>query len=41
MFVERIEGSYTGVVGLPLFETAALLREFGIEGWQREPGEGA
>jgi hypothetical protein len=24
-----------------LFETAALLREFGIEGWQREPGEGA
>ncbi len=41
VFVERIEGSYTGVVGLPLFETAALLREFGIEGWQREPGEGA
>ncbi len=33
-FVERIEGSYTGVVGLPLFETAALLRDFGIEGWQ-------
>ena len=26
-FVERIEGSYTGVMGLPLFETAALLRE--------------
>lgn len=37
-FVERIEGSYTGVVGLPLFETAALLRDFGIEGWQRESG---
>jgi septum formation protein len=37
VFVERIEGSYTGVVGLPLFETAALLREFGIEGWQRTP----
>lgn len=34
-FVERIEGSYTGVVGLPLFETAELLRGFGIEGWQR------
>ena len=29
-FVQRLEGSYTGVVGLPLFETAALLREFGI-----------
>ena len=28
-FVERIEGSYTGVMGLPLFETAALLREMG------------
>jgi len=34
-FVERIEGSYTAVVGLPVCETAALLREFGIEGWQR------
>ena len=29
-FVERIEGSYTGVMGLPLFETAALLRAFGL-----------
>ena len=29
-FVERLEGSYTGVMGLPLFETAALLRQFGI-----------
>ena len=29
-FVERLEGSYTGVVGLPLFETARLLRDFGI-----------
>lgn len=37
-FVERIEGSYTGVVGLPLRETAALLREAGIEGWQRGYG---
>ena len=27
LFVERIEGSYSGVVGLPVFETAALLRE--------------
>jgi nucleoside triphosphate pyrophosphatase len=29
-FVERLEGSYTGVMGLPLFETANLLRQFGI-----------
>jgi septum formation protein len=29
-FVERIEGSYSGVMGLPLFETANLLRSFGI-----------
>ena len=26
-FVARLEGSYTGVVGLPLFETQELLRE--------------
>jgi septum formation protein len=29
-FVERIEGSYSGVVGLPLYETAELLRKFAI-----------
>ena len=29
-FVERLEGSYSGVMGLPLFETAELLREFGV-----------
>jgi len=29
-FVAYIAGSYTGVMGLPLFETAALLREAGI-----------
>jgi len=29
-FVSSIEGSYTGVVGLPLFETAELLSEAGI-----------
>lgn len=33
MFVERIEGSYSGVVGLPLFETAELLRRQGISLW--------
>ena len=29
-FVERLEGSYTGVMGLPLYETANLLRLFGV-----------
>ena len=28
--IERIAGSYTGIMGLPLFETAALLRELGV-----------
>lgn len=30
VFVERIEGSYTGVMGLPVHETALLLAEFGF-----------
>jgi septum formation protein len=30
--VERVEGSYTNVVGLPLTETLSLLRRFGIAG---------
>lgn len=29
-FIARIDGSYTGVMGLPLFETANLLRAAGI-----------
>ncbi|MCC6202001.1 MAG: septum formation inhibitor Maf [Gammaproteobacteria bacterium] len=29
-FVIRIEGSYSGVMGLPLFETAELLRRAGL-----------
>ncbi len=29
MFVEQIHGSHSGIVGLPLCETALLLREFG------------
>lgn len=31
VFVERLEGSWSGVVGLPVFETARMLREMGIE----------
>ncbi|MHB1590252.1 MAG: Maf family protein [Sulfuricella sp.] len=30
-FIEKIEGSYSGVMGLPLYETAELLARFGIE----------
>jgi septum formation protein len=30
MFVESLEGSYSGVMGLPLFETAALLGKAGV-----------
>lgn len=30
-FVTRLEGSYSGVVGLPLYETAELLRDCGID----------
>jgi len=31
IFVERLEGSYSGVMGLPLHETARLLQDFGIQ----------
>lgn len=34
-FVERIDGSYTAVVGLPLYETLALLRAAGVTAWGR------
>ncbi|EJO94451.1 Maf-like protein [Ectopseudomonas mendocina DLHK] len=34
VFVSRIEGSYSAVVGLPLCETAQLLADFGIPCWQ-------
>lgn len=30
VFVERLRGSYSGVMGLPLFETAELLRRAGM-----------
>ncbi|HTN49203.1 MAG TPA: Maf family protein [Burkholderiaceae bacterium] len=31
VFIERIEGSYSGVMGLPLYETAQLLAKAGIK----------
>lgn len=30
-FITRIDGSYSGIMGLPLAETAELLREFDVE----------
>jgi septum formation protein len=30
-FITRLAGSYSGVMGLPLHETAILLRQFGLE----------
>ena len=34
VFVERLSGSYSGVVGLPLAETRALLESFDIGYWR-------
>jgi septum formation protein len=28
--IEQIKGSYSGIMGLPLFETASLLRAVGV-----------
>ena len=35
LFVERIQGSYSAVMGLPLYETGALLRAAGIDALQQ------
>lgn len=33
VFVEHLAGSHSAVMGLPLFETAALLRQYGLPVW--------
>ena len=33
VFVESVQGSYSGVVGLPLADTAVLLRRCGLPAW--------
>lgn len=38
VFIESLEGSYSGVMGLPLFETAELLARAGIETWTHKHG---
>jgi septum formation protein len=35
MFVEHLSGSYSGVVGLPLYETAQLLEAAGLLCWRQ------
>lgn len=37
MFIEHLSGSYSSVVGLPLFETAALLERCGVALWTSAP----
>ena len=34
VFIDEIKGSYTGVVGLPLSETAELLKAFSVPVWR-------
>ena len=34
VFIDEIKGSYTGVVGLPLSETAELLKAFNVPVWR-------
>ena len=36
VFVADLKGSYSGVMGLPLFETAQLLEAAGMHGWRHE-----
>lgn len=38
IFVRRLNGSYSAVVGLPLCETAELLAAFGVPCWQYPAG---
>jgi septum formation protein len=36
VFITDLKGSYSGVMGLPLFETAQLLEAAGIGRWRRD-----
>jgi nucleoside triphosphate pyrophosphatase len=36
IFISDLKGSYSGVMGLPLFETAALLEAAGVTRWRRD-----
>lgn len=39
VFVTGIKGSYSNVVGLPLYETSQLLQHYGVPVWQETVGE--
>jgi len=39
VFVSKLEGSYSSVVGLPLFETTQLLAMFNVTYWQPSLGD--
>jgi septum formation protein len=41
VFIEHLSGSYSGVMGLPLFETAQLLEAAGVPYWQDAAAGGA
>jgi septum formation protein len=36
IFISDLKGSYSGVMGLPLFETAELLKAAGVTHWHRD-----
>ena len=38
IFVHQIKGSYSGIVGLPIFETEQLLSQFKIDTWRGRIG---
>jgi septum formation protein len=38
VFISSLAGSYSGVMGLPLFETAQLLEAAGVPLWCTMPG---
>ncbi len=40
-FISSIKGSFYGVMGLPLFDTLGLLREFGVAVWPQGAEHGA
>lgn len=40
VFVEKVNGSYSGVMGLPLFETARILKSHGVPVWRGLIDEG-
>ena len=38
IFVHQIKGSYSGIVGLPIFQTEQLLSQFKVDTWRGRIG---